>query len=104
MPADANSLWQRFFTSIANLLVRLWPEETKDWGRAFAAELSEIETPLAAVRWLLGGFMLLTREHFKFFLRSLTHPLGVPAPTDAALLSPDSGPTPRLPRFANAIF
>src|SRR5467141_2224948 len=35
--------------SSLQLVLRLWPEETRHWGQALAAELDEIETPFAAL-------------------------------------------------------
>src|SRR5260370_17135972 len=95
MPNEDKSNWQRLAASLARLIVRLWPEETQAWGRAFEAELSEIETPYESLRWLIGGLVLLTRERFKYFIRSLGRPLGVPAQDASSALSP--APPPRSP-------
>jgi hypothetical protein len=97
-------LWQKIFSSIANVIVSLWPAESKDWAHAISAELDEIESPIAASRWLFGGLMLLTRERFKFFLRSLSRPLGVAPEDPASLLAKDLSPSPRFPRFVTALF
>ncbi len=104
MPNEYKSNWQRLAASTARLIVRLWPEETQAWGRAFEAELPEIETRLASLRWLIGGLVLLTRERFRHFLKSLGRPLGVPSPAPSSTLSTDSGPAPRLPRIFTIIF
>ena|SRR5438270_915433 len=63
--------WESLAVLAANLIVRLWPSDTKDWARAFAAELPEAETISQSLRWLLGGVMLLTRERFRDFLKAL---------------------------------
>src|SRR5260370_7290724 len=102
MPDQDNSNWQPVAASLARLIVRLWPEETQAWGRAFEAELSEIATPYESLRWLIGGLMLLTRERFKYFLRSLARPLGVPAQDPSSALS--AGPAPRSPRLLTPLF
>jgi len=102
MPNEDKSNWQRLAASLARLIVRLWPEETQAWGRAFEAELSEIETPYESLRWLIGGLVLLTRERFKYFIRSLGRPLGVPAQDASSALS--AGPAPRSPRLLTALF
>ncbi len=103
MPDENKFTLQRLTASIARIIVRLWPEETQAWGRAFAAELHEIETPLASLRWLIGGLMLLTRERFRHFLKSLARPIGVPAPNASAAFSNNSGSAPRLPRLFTAL-
>lgn len=104
MPEERTSNWQRFTASVARMIVHLWPEETQAWGRAFEAELPEIETRWASLRWLIGGLMLLTRERFRHFLKSLSRPVGVPAVNSASVLLVDPVPAPRLPRFVTAIF
>jgi hypothetical protein len=104
MPDERKSNWQRFAAFIARIIVRLWPEETQAWGRAFEAELPEIETPFASLRWLTGGLMLLTRERFRHFLKSLSRPIGVTAPDPSSALSVGSGPALRSPRFLTALF
>jgi hypothetical protein len=104
MSEEHKSNWQRFAASIARIIVRLWPKETQAWGRAFEAELPEIETPFASLRWLTGGLMLLTRERFRHFLKSLSRPIGVPAPDPSSALSAGSGPALRSPRFLTALF
>ena len=95
--------WLRFAEFAARIIVRLWPEETRDWGRAFAAELSEIETPLASFRWLVGGLMLLTRERFRHFARSLGRPLGVPALSPLESVARKPSRIPRAPRIVTAL-
>jgi hypothetical protein len=69
-------IWQRLATRCARVIVRLWPADTKDWGRAFAAELPHLQGSSASTWWLIGGAMLLTREHVRSFWRSLGRPLG----------------------------
>jgi hypothetical protein len=97
-------LWQRLSASTAKLIVRLWPGETKDWGRAFQAELTEIESPWQSFRWLLGGVMLLARERFKSFFRSFGRPVGIPAGGNLELLVKQSSQVPRTPRIITALF
>jgi hypothetical protein len=106
MTIDAREIpfWQRISASAANLIVRLWPTESKDWAHAFSAELSEIETPFEASRWLLGGFMLLTRERFKSFFRSLARPVGIPAGGNLELFAKQSARVPRTPRIVTILF
>src|SRR2546425_7796350 len=60
--------------SSLQLVLRLWPEETRHWGQAHAAELDEIEKPFEALQWALGGLMLrptgMDRPHGPRFSRS----------------------------------
>jgi len=72
------SMWQQMSGFLAKIIVRLWPNRTKQWGQAFEAELSEITEPLASVCWLVGGAMLLTRERWQSFVEGLARPIGVP--------------------------
>src|SRR5215831_15695889 len=98
MPTPSLSLSQRLSAFLARGIVRLWPAETREWGRAFEAELPEITTPLASVCWVVGGAVLFAKESLRSFLKSLWRPLGVPASDDSSFLSNGSGPAPRLPR------
>jgi hypothetical protein len=58
------------------LALRFWPEESRDWGHALAAELDEIEKPLETLRWALGGLMLFSRASASHFLTWLKLPAG----------------------------
>jgi hypothetical protein len=62
--------WRKSAAWCARWIVQLWPRATKEWGQAFAAELPEIAGFSASVRWLIGGAMLLTREHARSVWRS----------------------------------
>jgi hypothetical protein len=81
--------------SSLQLLLRLWPEETRHWGQALAAELHEIEKPFEALQWALGGLMLFSRASASHFLTWLKLPTG-------SRLSPTSllsgAPSPLLPK------
>lgn len=75
---DTNrQLESRFSQVIAQALVRMWPPESRDWGKALTSELSEIESRKAAFFWLIGGVMLLFRERWRHFWRTLGRPVGV---------------------------
>jgi hypothetical protein len=83
----------RLAHSSLQLALRLWPEETRDWGHALAAELHEIEKPFEALRWALGGLMLFSRASASHFLAWLKLPAGaslsqgsLPLGTDAPIL------------------
>jgi hypothetical protein len=103
MPNAFQNKWEPLAIRSARVIVRLWPEETKDWGRAFAAELPEIESFSGSLRWLLGGITLLTRERLRYFLSSLGRPVGVPpnGPLEAARKT--SLRFPRTPRLVSAL-
>ena len=77
--------------SSLRLVLRIWPEESRDWGHAIAAELDEIENPFEALQWALGGLMLFSRASASHFLTWLKLPAG-------SRLSADS-----LPRGADAL-
>jgi hypothetical protein len=62
--------------SSLQLALRLWPEESRDWGHAVAAELDEIEKPFEALQWALGGLVLFARASASQFLAWLKLPAG----------------------------
>ncbi len=85
----------RIAQNLAGAIVRMWPAETREWGQAFEAEFSAIETGGAAFSWLIGGVMLLLREWRKHFWRVLGNPIGAnPAESSGAFTKHHS----RLPR------
>jgi len=63
--------------STAALIESLWPQETKQWGRALAAEVHEIRGFSEAIAWLIGGVMLLGREHVRSLWRVVARPIGL---------------------------
>jgi hypothetical protein len=76
MSAPQQAMPFRLAHSSLQLALRLWPEETRDWGHALAAELHEIEKPLEALRWAIGGLMLFSRASASHFLTWLKLPAG----------------------------
>jgi hypothetical protein len=70
------SLPLRLARSSLTLALRLWPTESRHWGRALAAELDEIETPFEALRWASGGLVLFARASASHFLVWLKLPAG----------------------------
>jgi hypothetical protein len=66
----------RLAHSSLQLVLRFWPEETRHWGQALAAELDEIEEPLEALQWAVGGLMLFSRASASNFLVWLKLPAG----------------------------
>src|SRR5260370_33578666 len=78
MIAPKQSLPFRFAHFSLQLALRLWPEESRGWGQALAAEFEEIEDPLEALHWALGGLMLFARASTSHFLAWLKLPAGSP--------------------------
>ena len=58
------------------LALRLWPEETREWGVAVLAELGEITEPSESFHWAAGGIMLFFRAVFSRALDWLCLPSG----------------------------
>lgn len=103
MSETPKSVWRRLAAFSARIIVRLWPQETKDWGRAFAAELPEIEGLRSSIRWLMGGTMLLTRERFRHLLKSFGRPFGVAAGGPLETVVKSSMRAPRIPRVVTVL-
>ena len=57
IPASA-----RFARWLLEWAVRHWPEETRPWGLALAAEIDETASAFETVSWSLGGIMLFARS------------------------------------------
>jgi hypothetical protein len=76
MGAPRPSLPFRAADSALQFALRFWPEESQHWGQALAAELHEIEKPLEALSWALGGLVLFTRASASHFLAWLKLPAG----------------------------
>ncbi|MBV9885216.1 MAG: hypothetical protein JO119_01580 [Acidobacteria bacterium] len=94
----ANKFDRRFVAVVARAIVRLWPQESREWSQAFAAELPSIDTAPAAISWLIGGIMLLLREWLKHAWRALGGPIGASATSDStATITPRYSRTPRTP-------
>ncbi len=85
----------RIAHSSLQLALRLWPEDTRDWGHALAAELHEIEKPFEALQWAIGGLMLFSRASAAHFLAWLKLPAGSHLSKDP--LIPGTNP-PILPK------
>jgi len=52
----------RFARWALSCAVRHWPEETRAWGVALAAEIDETRSDWESLRWSLGGLMLFARS------------------------------------------
>jgi hypothetical protein len=103
MPEESISAWQRAAAFLARIIVRLWPDQAKTWGRAFQAELSEIPDPVASARWLVGGLMLLTREWWRSFVEGLARPIGVPPGGPQEIPGKNWTLSPRTPLWATVL-
>ncbi len=57
IPASA-----RFARWLLRCAVRHWPEETRPWGLALAAEIDETASAFETVSWSLGGILLFARS------------------------------------------
>lgn len=76
MTALKQSLPLRLAHSLLQFALRLWPEESRQWGHALATELHEIENPWEALHWAIGGLMLFTRASASHFFSWLKLPAG----------------------------
>jgi hypothetical protein len=92
----------RLAHSSLQLALRFWPEETRDWGHALAAELHEIEKPFEALLWALGGLMLFSRASASHFLAWLKLPAGARLSTTPPLLGNDAPILPKRSRLFTA--
>jgi hypothetical protein len=88
---------------LARAVVRVWPGESRHWGLALEAELTEIEGPSASLRWAIGGAMLLTRAWWNHLMRSWLRPAGVPEGGPLAEFAKNASRVPRTPRFVTAL-
>jgi len=69
MEINSTIRWRNIANTFVRVIIFLLPADARDWGRAFAAELSAIETPLASFQWLLGGIMLITARSMESVLQ-----------------------------------
>ena len=59
---QASSTAARLARWLLGCAVRHWPEETRPWGLALAAEIDETAGAFETVRWSLGGMMFFARS------------------------------------------
>jgi hypothetical protein len=102
MSAPRQSLPLRFAHSSVELALRFWPEESRHWGHALAAELHEIERPFEAIHWALGGLMLFTRATASHFLSWLKLPAGSRMSASSLPLGTSSPILPKRSRLFTA--
>jgi hypothetical protein len=83
--------------------LRLWPRESGDWGRALAAELPSTAGSWEAVRWTMGGLMVLMREWWRHAMGSWKRPIGVPSGGALEAEWKNAPRVPRTPRWVTAM-
>ena len=76
MIAARRPITARIVHRFLKLALRFWPEESRHWGQALAAEFHEIEQPFEAFWWALGGLMLFIRASASHVLVWLRLPVG----------------------------
>jgi hypothetical protein len=59
--SPTNSTAARLARWLLDCALRHWPEETRPWGLALAAEIDETTSAFETVRWSLGGMMFFAR-------------------------------------------
>jgi len=75
--SEANeSLVMRWARWQVRALARVWPAESRDWGEAIASEGEEIEQPIEAVGWALGGATVYLRALGTQLFEWLKMPVG----------------------------
>jgi hypothetical protein len=80
--------------------VCLWPRESREWGRAMAAEVSNIQDPLQSLRWSVGGVLFFLRSLGAHFLAWTILPVGVNSPGGSLLNGEEP---PRLPKHSRLV-
>ena len=79
------------------LAVRHWPEESRTWGQALAAELEETTGTWDTLRWMIGGLMFFARSVVSSGFAWLKLPIGGRRDTGSG------GAMPRRSRLATAV-
>lgn len=89
----------RFARWVLACAVRFWPEESRAWGAALAAEIDEATNGFDAMRWSLGGMMFFARSVISSAWTWLKSPAGSSLPSSSA--GGTSGPSlkPRRSRI-----
>src|SRR5271169_2959529 len=98
MSSQANPSAARFARWLLGCAVRHWPEETRCWGLALAAEIDETGSAFETVRWSLGGIMLFTRS----VLSSVWAWMKLPAGRSLSDGADEPSPLPRRSRLFTA--
>jgi len=92
VPGQARSLPAQLARWLLDCAVRYWPEETRAWGMALAAEIDEATGTVETLRWSVGGIMFFAHSWAASLLSWLKLPAGAPlrlaregGPRDAVL-------------------
>lgn len=76
MATPQSSVTFRIAHSALRLALRVWPEDSRQWGVALAAELDEIQQPAEGLQWALEGLVIFARASALHFLAWLKLPAG----------------------------
>jgi hypothetical protein len=81
--SQANPLPARFSRWLLGCAVRHWPEETRAWGTALAAEVDETTGTWQTLLWSWGGIMLFARSVISNVVAWIKLPVGSSLPGGA---------------------
>lgn len=81
------------------LALGLWPEATRSWGQAWAAELPDISSDPERLRWVYGGIVLFLHAIGSCFLDWMKFPSGHSSSTPLFSLGDEGARLLRVPRF-----
>jgi hypothetical protein len=95
-----SSVLARFALNSLELAARLWPENSRHWGKALLAEMGEITEPGAALTWATGGIFLF----FRVLLAHLFDWMKLPAGARLSNASqPVGGNGPLFPKHSRMV-
>ncbi len=95
-----SSVLARFTLNSLELAVRLWPENSRHWGKALLAEIGEITEPGATFSWAVGGIFL----SFRVLLAHLFDWMKLPAGARLSNASqPVGGNAPLFPKRSRMV-
>jgi hypothetical protein len=103
MPEENPSVPRRAAEWLLRRAVGFWPHESGKWGRALAAELPSTAGAWEAIRWTMGGLMVLMREWMRHAMGSWKRPIGVPAGGALESQWKNAPRAPRTPRWVTAL-
>lgn len=98
-PVQTYPLPARFSRWLLGCAVRHWPEESRVWGAALAAEIDETKNIFESLLWLWGGIMLFARS----VMGSILTWLKLPAGSGAGCNVGDPSNLPRRSRLLTAV-
>ncbi len=80
-------------------LIVVWPQESRPWGIALAAELAELETSWASLRWSIGGLTFFLRSVASHFASWMCLPAGAGLVRRTTTTGDALPPTPKHSRL-----